>query len=622
MEADSAHPCRPEQKYTPQLTKTRMCKFFGAGLCKRGASCSFAHSRREVQDRPDLTRTSLCETYLQTGRCDQPNCKFAHGKQELRSTTGFFKARVCRFSAGRTCPKGSLCRFAHTGDGLRDSRGRAGVDQEVDGAGSSADERRSPEIVQHIGARQGQAGCVGAYDRFSPRPTASESVTPGPWNSVFRTAADAQDDLQRAAIGVPLDPQAIPLQDTRPMQGGTGCAQQLLPQQQRPQQLQTVGVPVGLVAQQQDFRQQLLNHQQGYPQEQLQQQQPPMQSHRSQQCQWEPSPTRADGPSGITTLTLTGLPEFLTQGALVDLLEEQTKWLSEHLDFVHCPWNMSTSKNMGHAVINFDTHEAAVQFARRWEGQALVQGGLPLQVQPAPHQGRLANMQQLCGSSAMQLADPRSWPLGRTSPSEPLKLLDISSAQCQAVAVPVGALDVPGTGLSGRQAWPCGPFHGAADTEQQGSLCGHGQGSAAARLPDCGGRAAPMGALAGCSACVGVPVAASASAAAPYAACCPPGVVSVCLVPVLQNRPCQQPVLVSAGCLQPGCSPQQPGDGWQYTVECGQACGPQRGCAPWPAQMQPQALCGQPASGAPTPCLATRSPGALAAGSISVVFPA
>jgi len=69
------------------LEKTKMCKFFPMGLCKRGNNCTFAHSRRQLRPQPDLYRTQMCIDFLQNGSCDfGANCRYAHSEKELRPT--------------------------------------------------------------------------------------------------------------------------------------------------------------------------------------------------------------------------------------------------------------------------------------------------------------------------------------------------------------------------------------------------------------------------------------------------------------------------------------------------------------------------------------------------------
>eukprot|EP00931_Biecheleriopsis_adriatica_P057169 TRINITY_DN33906_c0_g1_i1.p1 TRINITY_DN33906_c0_g1~~TRINITY_DN33906_c0_g1_i1.p1 ORF type:complete len:264 (+),score=40.09 TRINITY_DN33906_c0_g1_i1:157-948(+) len=64
---------------------TRLCYFYLAGACTRGANCTFAHSSQELKQQPDFTKTRLCESYQMSGGCQYgDDCKFAHGMDELR----------------------------------------------------------------------------------------------------------------------------------------------------------------------------------------------------------------------------------------------------------------------------------------------------------------------------------------------------------------------------------------------------------------------------------------------------------------------------------------------------------------------------------------------------------
>jgi hypothetical protein len=68
------------------LQKTKMCKFFGQGSCRKGNKCQFAHSRSDLQSRPNLHKTQLCMAFERNGTCrDGPACKYAHGQDELQA---------------------------------------------------------------------------------------------------------------------------------------------------------------------------------------------------------------------------------------------------------------------------------------------------------------------------------------------------------------------------------------------------------------------------------------------------------------------------------------------------------------------------------------------------------
>jgi len=76
--------------------KTRLCKFYAKGKCKRGQACTFAHGDREVQQQPDFFRTQLCADFLRSGGCKSGSaCSYAHSPQELR------KAKTHKGSKGQ-----------------------------------------------------------------------------------------------------------------------------------------------------------------------------------------------------------------------------------------------------------------------------------------------------------------------------------------------------------------------------------------------------------------------------------------------------------------------------------------------------------------------------------------
>lgn len=64
--------------------KTKMCKFFAQGECKKGQTCAFAHSEAELREEPNLRSTKACPTLASTGTCSNPKCLFAHAKRERR----------------------------------------------------------------------------------------------------------------------------------------------------------------------------------------------------------------------------------------------------------------------------------------------------------------------------------------------------------------------------------------------------------------------------------------------------------------------------------------------------------------------------------------------------------
>jgi len=67
--------------------KTKMCKFYAAGICARGVACLYAHSSAEARELPNLYKTQLCTLFSFNGSCSKGDaCVFAHGSKELRNT--------------------------------------------------------------------------------------------------------------------------------------------------------------------------------------------------------------------------------------------------------------------------------------------------------------------------------------------------------------------------------------------------------------------------------------------------------------------------------------------------------------------------------------------------------
>jgi hypothetical protein len=68
------------------LRKTKMCKYFTQGSCKRGLKCNFAHDTIYLKVRPNFFRTSLCLAFARSGFCKNgDNCKYAHGNNQLQN---------------------------------------------------------------------------------------------------------------------------------------------------------------------------------------------------------------------------------------------------------------------------------------------------------------------------------------------------------------------------------------------------------------------------------------------------------------------------------------------------------------------------------------------------------
>jgi len=88
--AGQVHGCastgnKNSHEHTHIFDKTRLCKFYVKGKCKRGQACTFAHGDTEVQPQPDFFRTQLCVDFVRSGMCALgSSCKYAHSPQEIR----------------------------------------------------------------------------------------------------------------------------------------------------------------------------------------------------------------------------------------------------------------------------------------------------------------------------------------------------------------------------------------------------------------------------------------------------------------------------------------------------------------------------------------------------------
>jgi len=124
-----------------------------------------------------------------------------------------------------------------------------------------------------------------------------------------------------------------------------------------------------------------------------------------------------------TTLMLVNVPQFLTQGAFLSLLEDLSPAVRNAFDFFYLPWDQSQEQNLGYAIINFIERSAAMDFEEKWSGQPFPGQSNkmpPLRVLPAALQGRAANLRHFSGFSLAQEAERRFRPLVRARPEDQL----------------------------------------------------------------------------------------------------------------------------------------------------------------------------------------------------------
>jgi len=134
-----------------------------------------------------------------------------------------------------------------------------------------------------------------------------------------------------------------------------------------------------------------------------------------------------------TTIMITNVPNFLTQGSLISLLEDLSPMMVNNFDFFYCPWEPDENINLGYAIINFLTRTVAAAFEAQWADKPLIptmHGTRGLRIIPAALQGRAANLRHFSGFPLSQHPDPRFRPLVRGGPEQPLRPM----ATCHEVA--------------------------------------------------------------------------------------------------------------------------------------------------------------------------------------------
>jgi len=342
-----------DRKYVPQLLKTRMCQFFDKDCCRAGDNCRFAHSPEELREQPDLTHTAMCKAVLKGGICTAAECRYAHSVSELNGEQRRFKkkTKMCVFALRQRCRQGSSCSFAHSSEELEPRRSMPlGVDGTVQlDVGpkpmSTADQGGTPaeRDVPRDGVIRGTscgtmrstdgdtfstACAVNWRSRGKLRAAAivgHDSLEfPAPWNGL-KGGADSSngstgslDTLEAVDVSPSSTGDSKSIPSTESDSGNEAL--------HHPQQL--AAVPSALAP--------------------------------SQASVMEVStPAIANMP----TLIISNVPTYLTQGALLSLLEEDG-WLPSSWNFLFCPWDEVKMCNLGYAVVGFLYPQDAAAFQR------------------------------------------------------------------------------------------------------------------------------------------------------------------------------------------------------------------------------------------------------------------
>ncbi|CAE7807084.1 ML4 [Symbiodinium sp. CCMP2592] len=391
------------RRHAAQLFKTDMCKFFLEGRCENGDSCSYAHEATEVRTKPDLTRTSMCRTLLREGVCNSETCRFAHSESELRSTHGFFKMKMCVFAQSGKCKHGSQCRFAHSVDELRPVQPPA---TDAPSASCQSIEEESPQkdlfslsarpsqtysssqqesqatcasTTANGGSTSGQSSnensgsaptprAVGEVDPQSSEARSRASLPCSSWNernernensdgsswASVNSSVTAVPRSEHTGTGSP--PATSDSSSSGPGNGQAASSTTGPRTGASPEAKSSARRPARLVS---------------------------------------GSDTHNANPQQVTTLLISNVPTYLTQGALLSMFEDLTTTMRGNFDFFYCPWDHKAGHNFGYALINFVDSSRACEFQQGWTGKELCRSGRghkPLKVVKASLQGLQANV--------------------------------------------------------------------------------------------------------------------------------------------------------------------------------------------------------------------------------------
>ncbi|CAK9003326.1 unnamed protein product [Durusdinium trenchii] len=356
-------------KHVQQLQKTQMCKFFmNHRRCGRGSSCTFAHDLSEIRERPNLNRTSMCKAFLTRGSCSNANCAFAHDERELRATDGFFKSKMCRFASSGRCKHGSACRFAH-------------APEEINKDASRCREPPMTELAQAFTPAELPLSISGASGCRTSQVPIQEVLQ----------AVEALTGLGLQSEGVHSQQKVYSRSQRLMFRDG---------QSDQSTRAGTVTSPEGSGDSGEEATATKANM--PWPEEEAERT-----LRRRRQS---------------TTMMLINVPEFLTQGSLISLLEDLSPSMRESFDFFYLPWDDQQEQNLGYAIINLFTRAGAEHFTEKWSEQPFPGSlGQRLRVVPAALQGREANVQHFSGFRLAQTADHRFRPAVRVMPDESLQ---------------------------------------------------------------------------------------------------------------------------------------------------------------------------------------------------------
>lgn len=406
MMAGLKKPCN-DKKYVPQLVKTRLCAFAAKNCCRAGDNCRFAHSPEELREQPDFTHTSMCKTVLKGGICTATDCRFAHSAPELNGEQKRFKTKLCVFAKDRRCGRGSSCSFAHSPEELQPMRslplgvddtaqldvrpqplltaGQVGAPREAS-IGTKWRGDREPHSVIGRSLDKQRTAAVGGQDfpvpltGFKGGEASSNESTDG------METPEAFEDFRSSSSDDDVD-DALP----SPCAPGTEVSD-------HPQQLAAAaGLDLSALSALPTLAMQVGALVPGWT--------------CTENQQWPPAVAE------VSTLLISNVPTYLTQGALLSLLEQPTVGMPNSWNFFFCPWDEVKMCNLGYAVVNFEHPHDAAAFRQALSDEARCCGGgenpMPLHALEPRVQGLRANLKHFSSTPITQCTDPRCQPLYR-----------------------------------------------------------------------------------------------------------------------------------------------------------------------------------------------------------------
>jgi len=296
---------------------------------------------------------------METGKCNTPQCRFAHGEAQLRATHSSFNMKLCSFAQSGRCRHGSECRFAHD----RKELGPLPVNAEPD----------LPQDVPTIMTGQRAWSRQHGVEKNSIRSAhvGHDAVTLNIHSSI--PVKESHVLKERSSWSAHRNKF-----DSRSWARSGNSSVTEVPSSERTGSSMTMS---------DDSSSGEGNHNK-----------------------------YNDAEIKATTLQVTNVPCYFTQGALLSMLEDLDRSLQGAYDFFYCPWDEKHQRNLGYAVINFVDTQSGAQFQQRWCGRDLclgAKGQRALQVGKAPLQGLQANIKHFRKTAVKLYSERRFYPLVR-----------------------------------------------------------------------------------------------------------------------------------------------------------------------------------------------------------------